>query len=79
MSTISYIFGSIYILLSLIIIAFVLLQQSKSANLPGTISGGADTFFGKNRGRSLDAKLGRLTTILSFVFIVLTIVLNIVS
>lgn len=69
----------VYIVLALFIISFVLLQHSKSANLPGAIAGGAETFFGKNKGRSIDAKLGKATTIISILFVILTIVLNIIQ
>ena len=53
----------------------VLLQEGKSAGL-GTIAGGADTYWGQNKGRSMEGKLVKWTTILAVVFFVLTVVLN---
>lgn len=60
------------------IIVVVLLQDSRKSGLSGSIAGGAETFFGKNKARSLDGKLARWTKILAAVFIVLTVVVNFV-
>ncbi len=55
--------------------AIVLLQEGKSAGL-GTISGVADTYWGKNKGRSGDGLLKRITFVCAIIFFILTIVLN---
>ncbi len=68
------IIGVALILLSVLIIIIVLLQQSREAGLSGVISGGAETFFGKNKGRTLDAKLAKITKILAAVMFVGTLV-----
>lgn len=65
--------GIILILLSLFLIAVVLLQESRSAGLSGAISGGADTFFGKSKGRTMEQKLVKFTKIGSIVFFVLAL------
>lgn len=57
--------------------AIVLLQEGKSAGL-GTISGVADTYWGKNKGRSMEGGLVRGTIIMGVIFFVLSIVLNII-
>ena len=67
----------VQVIVSLILIATVLLQSGKSAGLSGSIDGFADTFFGKNKARSLDAKLEKLTGICAVVFIILTFILAI--
>ena len=46
----------IYLLICLAIIAIVLLQTGRSAGISGTISGGAETFFGKNKAFRRHAK-----------------------
>ena len=61
------------------LIALVLMQQSKSAGLSGAIAGGAETFFGKNRGRSIDGLLRRLTIIGGCALAVTTLLLIIVQ
>ena len=67
----------VQVIVSLILIATVLLQSGKSAGLSGSLDGFADTFFGKNKARSLDAKLEKLTGICAVVFIILTFILAI--
>ncbi len=68
----------IYIVVCLILIAVVLLQSGKQAGLSGSIAGGAETFFGKNKARTLDAILSKWTTVCAILFMVLAIVINLV-
>ena len=65
--------GVLLVIASLSIIVIVLLQQSREAGLSGVIAGGADTFFGKNKGRTMDAKLAKITKILGVFFFVFTL------
>ena len=53
----------------------VLLQEGKSRGL-GTISGAADTYWGQNKGRSMEGALVKITRVLLILFLVLAIVLN---
>lgn len=53
----------------------VLLQEGKSAGL-GTISGAADTYWGQNKGRSMEGALVKSTKFLAILFVVLAAVLN---
>lgn len=55
--------------------AIVLLQEGKSAGL-GTISGAADTYWGQNKGRSMEGALVKSTKFAAVLFIVLAAVLN---
>ena len=55
--------------------AVVLLQQGKSAGLSGAISGAAESYFGKNKARTMEGKLERITKILAACFIILCLVL----
>ncbi|MDE6314170.1 MAG: preprotein translocase subunit SecG [Lachnospiraceae bacterium] len=66
----------IFILICVAITIIVLLQEGKSAGL-GAISGAADTYWGKNKGRSMDGMLVKITKYLGILFIVLAAVLNI--
>ena len=65
--------GVLLIVTSIAIVVLVLLQQSRRAGLSGAIAGGADTFFGKNKSRSFEAKLGKLTKILGVIFFVVAL------
>lgn len=55
--------------------AIVLLQEGKSQGL-GSISGAADTYWGKNKGRSMEGALVKSTKFLALLFLVLALVLN---
>ena len=66
----------IQVLCCIAIIADVMLQSGKSAGLSGAISGGAETFMTSGQAKSLDTKLSKATPWLSLVFVVLTLVLN---
>ena len=77
MSVWEYILGAVLIVISIVLVLIVLLQQSKQQGLSGAIAGGADTFFGKNKGRTMEAKLEKITKVLCAAFIVLTLVTTI--
>ena len=66
----------VFIMLCIAWIILIMCQESKQAGLTGTISGMGETYWGKNKGRSLEGKLVRWTTILSVLFFVITIALN---
>ena len=66
------------VILSLALIAVVMLQSGKSAGLSGAIAGGADTFLSKNKAKSLDAKLAKMTKWVAIAVIVLTLALSII-
>ena len=55
--------------------AVVLMQEGKSAGL-GTIAGMADTYWGQNRGRSIEGTLVKVTKIIAALFLILAAVLN---
>ena len=66
-----YLIGAVLIISAIIIIVTVMLQQSKQQGLSGAIAGGADTFFDKNKGRTVEAKLSKITKIVAIVFFVI--------
>lgn len=66
----------IFAILALILIVVVMLQEGKQAGLSGSINGAADTYWGKNKGRSMEGKLEKATKITAFLFIILAIILN---
>ncbi len=65
----------LFVIVSFAITVFVLLQESKSSGL-GAISGAADTYWGKNKGRSMEGTFVKITKILAVAFIVIAAVLN---
>ena len=69
--------GIILMIGAIFLIAAVLMQSGKSHKLSGTIAGGAETFFGKTKGKSIDKLFSKLTTIVSIVFVVIVLVVYI--
>lgn len=67
-------FTVLLVLCSLGLIATVLLQSGKSAGLSGSIGGGAEQLFGKQKARGIDALLEKLTVVFAVSFIILSIV-----
>ncbi|MCI8642392.1 MAG: preprotein translocase subunit SecG [Lachnospiraceae bacterium] len=65
----------IYVLLCIALIVVVLMQEGKSAGLSGAINGVADTYWGKNKGRSIEGTLEKITKILAALFIIISVVL----
>ena len=55
----------------------VLMQEGKQQGL-GSIAGVADTYWGRNKGRSMEGGLVKATTIMPVLFFVLALVLNII-
>ncbi len=74
MTALQYALSIIIILLSVVITILVLMQESKQQGLSGAISGAAETFFGKNKGRTMEAKLEKFTKIAGVAFFVLALV-----
>lgn len=77
MTALKVIFTILQILVCVAMIIIVLLQSGKQAGLSGSIAGGAETFFGKNKGRTLDAKLSKFTTVAAIVFLITSVVLQV--
>ena len=65
-----------YILVCVVLTIIVLMQEGKNAGLTGSISGAAETYWGKNKGRSMEGTLVWLTRVLAAAFIILSVVLN---
>ncbi len=66
---------ALYVVICIALTIVVIMQEGKSAGL-GAISGMAETYWGKNKGRSIEGKLEFATKILATLFIVISLVLN---
>lgn len=62
----------------LFLILVVLFQSGKRSGLSGAIAGGADTFMTKSKAKNMDAKLAKWTKWVALVFVVLTLILNLI-
>lgn len=65
----------LYILICIALVVVVILQEGKSAGL-GTISGAAESYWGRNKGRSMEGGLIKGTQVLAGLFFVISLVLN---
>lgn len=66
----------IFYIICVALIVIVLLQEGKSAGLVGDVSGIADTYWGKNKGRSMEGALQKATRFLVIAFMVIALLLN---
>lgn len=67
----------IYALLAVFLVVVVMLQSGKSNGLSGAFGGsGGDTFLAKNKAKSLDARLAKMTKWVAIVFVALTLVMS---
>ena len=78
MSPITVILSIIYVLLAIVLVAVVTLQSGKSNGLSGALGGSSETFLAKNKAKSLDARLTKMTKWIAIAFIVLTLVISFV-
>lgn len=65
----------LFIIICIALTVLVLMQEGKSAGL-GAISGAAETYWGKNKGRSMEGKLVKITKYLAIGFMLISIILN---
>lgn len=77
-ATVKIILEVFFIIVCIALTVMILMQEGKSAGL-GAIAGAADTYWGKNKGRSMEGMLVKLTRALVVLFIVISAVLNIGS
>ncbi len=75
MSVPQLILSIIYVILAAFLVVVVTMQSGKSSGLSGAIGGGSDTFLAKNKAKSLDGRLAKMTKWVAVVFMVLTLVL----
>ncbi len=73
------VFGVILLVAAVFLVIAVLMQSGKSHNLSGAIAGGAETFFGKEKGKSLDKLFSKLTTIVAIIFVILVIIVYVIQ
>ena len=74
MTVLTTIISILQVLSGVAVMLVVLMQSGKDKRLSGSIAGGADTYFGKSKGRSWDKILARVTTVVAILFAILTVV-----
>ena len=76
LGTLQTIITIIQLISCVVIVTIVLLQSGKSAGLSGALAGNSESFLLRNKSKSLDARLAKMTKWVAAVFVVLTLVLN---
>lgn len=75
MATFKIVLQIAFIIICLALTVLVLMQEGKQQGL-GAIAGGAETYWGKNKGRSMEGKMVKITKWLAILFMVISILLN---
>lgn len=79
MTTLKVVLTVLHLIIAFGLMAVVLFQSSKSEGLSGSIAGGAETFFGKNKGKTIDGVLAKFTVILAILFVITSVSLSVLS
>ncbi|CDB90625.1 MAG: preprotein translocase subunit SecG [Christensenellales bacterium] len=66
----------LYIIVCVALTVVVILQEGKQAGLTGAISGAAESYWGKNKGRSMEGGLVMATRVLAVLFVLISLLLN---
>lgn len=77
MKVVAIVLGVIDIIICISLVLLVVFQEGNDKGM-GVIGGGADTFFGKEKGRTIDKKLKRFTSLLAILFAIVTVVLYLI-
>lgn len=73
MSALQIVLGVLLIIVSIALTVIVMVQEENQQGLSGAIAGGGDTFYGKNKGRTTEAKLKKFTKIIGAAFLILSL------
>lgn len=79
MTTLKVVLTVLHLIITFGLMAVVLFQSSKSEGLSGSIAGGAETFFGKNKGKTMDGILAKFTVVLAILFVITSVSLSALS
>lgn len=79
MTTLKVVLTVLHLIIAFGLMAVVLFQSSKSEGLSGSIAGGAETFFGKNKGKTMDGVLAKFTVVLAILFVITSVSLSALS
>ena len=65
----------LFIIVCILLVVLVLMQEGKDAGL-GTIGGAAESYWGKNKGRSMEGQMVKVTKVLAVLFLLIAVALN---
>ena len=73
MTALEIVIGIVLLVASLFLVVVVMLQDKAKRGLSGAIAGGSDTFFDKNKGRTMESKIARITKFFAAIFFVVAL------
>ncbi len=73
MNAVQIVLGIALLVMAVFLVVAVLMQSGSSKRLSGSIAGGAETFFGKNKGKTLDKMFSKLTNVVSIIFVIVVL------
>ncbi len=76
MDTLKVIVQIIYVLICIALTVVVLKQEGKTSGLSGALTGSGETYWAKNKGRSVEGTMEKVTKYLAAAFILISILLN---
>ena len=79
MNAVQIVLGVLLLISAVFLVVAVLMQDSKKHGLSGAISGGAETYFGKQKGSTMSKRLSKLTIIIAIVFVLIVLVMYIMQ
>ncbi len=79
MNAVQIVLGVLLLISAVFLVVAVLMQDSKKHGLSGAISGGAETYFGKQKGTTMSKRLSKLTVIIAIVFVLIVLVLYVIQ
>ena len=65
----------LFIIICVALVVLVLMQEGKSQGL-AALNGGSDSYWGKNKGRSMEGRVAKITTVVCTLFVVVALILN---
>ena len=75
MDTLRIVLTVLFIIVCVLLVVVVLMQEGKQQGL-GSIGGASESYWGRNKGRTMEGFLPKITKLLAFLFLVLAAVLN---
>ena len=79
MKPLEIIIGAVVLLISIVLIVICMMQEQKPQNATAALTGASnDSFYDKNRGRTKEARLKKITFVCSVILIVLILFMDIV-
>lgn len=79
MDSVQIVLGILLLVSAVFLVVAVLMQNGSKHGLSGAISGGAETYFGKQKGSTIEKRLSKLTIVVAIIFVVIVLVMYVMQ